>query len=61
MPYAALIGLVTAHYPMLGVVMELLTSNVGKGYAICFAACGVMFNILAGRLRWREQQWSSII
>ncbi len=60
-PYAALIGLVTAHYPMLGVVMELLTSNVGKGYAVCFAACGVMFNILAGRLRWREQQWSSII
>ena len=50
-PYTALIGKVTAHYPVLGGLLELYTSRIGKLYAVCFAACGAMFNILAGRLR----------
>lgn len=53
-PYDALIGKVIAHYPMLGGAMALYTSNIGKAYAACFAACGVMFHILAGRLRERR-------
>lgn len=50
-PYDALIGQVTAHYPILGALMEIYTGTVGKVYVIVFAACGVMLNMLAGRLR----------
>ena len=53
--YAALIGQVTAHYPLLGQMLVLYTSNIGKAYAVCFAACGAMLNILAGRLRERAR------
>ena len=49
--YAALIGRVVAHYPLLGQMLALYTSTVGKAYAACFAACGAMLNMLAGRLR----------
>lgn len=52
-PYDALIGKVTHHVPLLGLVMSLLTSTVGKAYMLCFAACGAMFHLLAGRLRER--------
>lgn len=55
-PYDALIGRVSAHYPMLGQLMVLYASSVGKVYVICFAACGAMFNILAGRLRERRKR-----
>ncbi len=55
-PYEALIGRVTAHYPLLGQLMLLYTSSVGKAYVVCFAACGAMFNILAGRLRERRRR-----
>ncbi|GFI51378.1 MAG: signal peptidase I [Lachnospiraceae bacterium] len=54
-PYAAVIGRVTAHFPVLGELMEVYTSTIGKVYAVCFAACGAMFNILAGRLRERNR------
>ena len=54
--YAALIGRVAAHYPMLGQMMVLYTSSVGKVYVVCFAACGCMFHILAGRLRERRKR-----
>lgn len=53
-PYDAVIGRVCAHYPFLGEMLVLYTSKVGKAYAICFAACGAMFNILAARLRERR-------
>ncbi len=56
--YAALVGRVAVHYPILGGLMEIYTSSVGKAYAICFAACGVMFHILAGRLRARRRTQS---
>ena len=46
---------VARHYPMLGVMMEIYTSKVGKAYVICFAACGAMFNVLAGRIRARRR------
>lgn len=54
--YGALIGRVAAHYPMLGQMMVLYTSSVGKVYVICFAACGCMFHILAGMLRERRRR-----
>lgn len=53
--YSALIGRVTAHFPVLGGLMEIYCSTVGKAYALCFAACGAMLNILAGRLRDRRR------
>ena len=50
-PYDSLIGRVSRHIPVLGSLMALYTSTVGKAYAVCFAACGAMLNILAGRIR----------
>ena len=49
--YDALIGRVERHYPMLGGLMSILSGNAGKAYLLCLAACGVMFNIIASRLR----------
>lgn len=49
--YRELVGRVSRHYPVMGHLLFLYTSNIGKAYMICFAACGAMLNILAGRLR----------
>lgn len=54
-PYGALIGEVTFHCPLLGELLWVYTSTAGKIYAVCFAACGAMFNILAGRMRERAE------
>lgn len=51
--YQELIGRVCLHYPVAGALLEVGTSNIGKIYMICFAACGAMLNMLAGRLRRR--------
>lgn len=53
--YGALVGRVAAHYPLLGQMLALYTSSLGKAYAACFAACGAMLNILAGRMRERAR------
>lgn len=50
-PYDALIGRVTYHIPILGGIMALLTSTVGKVYMVFVAAIGAMLNILAGRMK----------
>jgi signal peptidase I len=55
-PYEDLIGRVTYHIPVLGGVMALLTGTIGKMYMICFAACGAMLNMLAGRMRERNRR-----
>lgn len=49
--YAELVGRVSWHCPMVGGLLEVSTSTVGKVYIVCFAACGAMLNMLAGRLR----------
>lgn len=49
--YQSLIGRVSLHIPVMGRLMTLYTSVIGKAYAVCFAACGAMLNMLAGRLR----------
>ncbi len=55
-PYMNLIGRVKYHFPVIGQLMVLYTSNIGKAYVICFAACGAMLNMLAGRLRARSRE-----
>ena len=54
--YTELVGVVTRHYPVMGHVLFLYTSSVGKVYMVCLAACGAMLNILAGRLRNRRAE-----
>ena len=55
-PYDDLIGRVEHHAPIVGAIMEILAGNVGKLYLLALASCGVMFNILAARLRVRAQE-----
>ena len=55
-PYDSLIGRVEHHFPIVGRLMVVYTGTVGKVYVICFAACGAMLNMLAGRLRERNRE-----
>ncbi|MCM1025234.1 MAG: signal peptidase I [Roseburia sp.] len=55
-PYASLVGRVVYHLPYIGQLLVIYTSGVGKLYIICYAACGVLFNLLAGRLRDRGKE-----
>ena len=50
-PYTALVGRVEVHLPFWGAFMSVYSSTVGKVYLLLTAACGVMLNILASRLR----------
>ena len=54
--YEELIGRVVYHIPVLGGLMALWTSTIGKLYMLCLAACGVMFHMLASRLRERARE-----
>ena len=54
--YSSLIGKVERHVPVLGIVMTLLASNAGKLYAVLLAVCGVMFHMLAGILKNRQEE-----
>lgn len=53
--YSSLIGRVSSHIPVLGSLLVLYTSTMGKACAICFAGCGALLNLLAGRLRDRKE------
>ena len=55
-PYENLVGRVEHHFPIVGRLMVVYTGTVGKAYVICFAACGAMLNMLAGRLRDRNKE-----
>lgn len=55
-PYTCLVGRVKYHVPFAGQFLAIYTSRVGKLYVICFALCGAMFNMLAGRLRSRARE-----
>lgn len=50
-PYSNLIGRVEYHFPIVGRLMSLYATRVGKVYLLLVAGCGVMLNMLAGRLR----------
>ena len=49
--YSRVIGKVTKHFPMLGDLMKLFSSMIGKVYLLAFAVCGLLFLIVGGRLR----------
>lgn len=55
-PYTSVVGRVKYHIPFVGQFLAIYASGVGKVYVICFAACGAMFNMLAGRLRSRARE-----
>ena len=50
-PYSHLIGKVVKSVRNLGGFMAYLTKPIGKVYLLMVIACGVMFHILAGRLK----------
>lgn len=52
-PYSSLIGRVEYHFPIVGRLMSLYATSVGKIYLFLIAACGVMLNMLAGFMRRR--------
>ncbi len=49
--YRDLIGVVKLHIPILGSYLAVFSSLAGKIYVLVFALCGIMFNLLATRLR----------
>ena len=55
-PYADLIGRVGRHVPALGELLERAVSPVGKLYLLAVAFCGVLFHVVAGRLRARQNE-----
>lgn len=55
-PYAALLGRMRWHLPVLGGLLALYSSPAGKLYAFLLAASGLMFHLLAGRLRARQSE-----
>lgn len=56
--YEKVIGKVVRHFPHLGQLMWILSSNVGKALMMTLALCGALLNILATRLhvQWKERQ-----
>ena len=55
-PYSDLIGRVKYHIPVVGEYMMFFNEPLTKLYLLILAACGVLFNILAGRLRNRQNE-----
>lgn len=49
--YADLLGRVDHHIPMLGDITAHITTPIGKIYLFAIILCGLLFNILASRLR----------
>ncbi len=54
--YDEVIGRVTVHFPVIGRFLSVYAMPVSKIYLLCLAACGVMLNVLAGRIRTRHEQ-----
>ena len=54
--YANYLGRVEKHYPVMGQMLAIYMTDIGKVFVICFAACGVLLNLLAGRLKHREPE-----
>ncbi|MBR0160832.1 MAG: signal peptidase I [Oscillospiraceae bacterium] len=55
-PYSDFLGTVKWHVPYVGNFMMLYGGSVGKMYLLAFALCGVLFNVLAGRLRAQAEE-----
>ena len=50
-PYDAVIGRMEVKVPILGTFMAIYSSTIGKVYLLLAAACGVMLNMVASRMR----------
>ena len=55
-PYRELIGRVRFHMPLVGNYLMFYAGSIGKLYLLGLAFCGVLFNILAGRIRVRHEE-----
>lgn len=54
--YRDLIGRVKYHFPVIGHYLMLYSRQVTKVYLLGLAACGVMFNMLAGSIRKKNEE-----
>ena len=54
--YRDFIGVVKYHFPFLGNYLMIYSNPITKIYLMILAFCGVMFNILAGRMRRRAEE-----
>ena len=54
--YSDFIGRVKYHFPYLGNYLMIYSNPITKIYLMVLAFCGVMFNILAGRMRRRAEE-----
>ena len=54
--YGEFIGKVRWHFPLVGNYLSVYSSQVTKLYLLCLAACGVLFNILANRIRVHQDE-----
>ena len=54
--YSEFIGKVRWHFPLVGNYLSVYSSQVTKIYLLCLAACGVLFNILANRIRVHQDE-----
>ena len=54
--YNNVLGRVELSIPKIGALMRVYTSQLGKLYALILAACGVLFNLVAGRMRDRQRE-----
>ena len=56
--YSDLVGVVKYHIPVLGNYLMIYSQQITKLYLMLLALCGVMLNILAGRMRaWQEEKF----
>ena len=55
-PYDAVFGREEFHIPRWGSFMAIYSTAMGKIYLLLAAACGVMLNMLAGRMRERRRE-----
>ena len=54
--YSDLVGIVKYHIPMLGDYLMVYSNQLTKVYLLTLAFCGVLFNMLAGRMRRRQEE-----
>lgn len=54
--YADVLGRVRYHLPVVGRYLMIFSQPIAKVYLLVLAACGLMFNILAGRMRNRQNE-----
>ncbi len=50
-PYANIVGKVSSHLPVLGKLLVVYSTGLGKFYVLLVAACGVLLLILSGMLK----------